>query len=250
MAVEKIMGAGGDTPVETIQEVELSVEEIPIEPNVLQFEDGSALVGETEEELSVQPQDLPYDANLADYIDEAELAVISSDLVGNIDDDLSSRKEWEEGYTKGLDLLGVKYNEQTRPFKGASGVTHPLLSESATTFQASAYKELLPSDGPVRTQVLGIRTPATEQQADRVKEYMNYLLMEKMEDYTTDMDQMLYYLPLSGSTFKKIYFDEFLQRPVSKFVPAEDLVVPYYASDLKDAGRITHVIKMSENRTI
>jgi hypothetical protein len=132
-------------------------------------------------------------------------------------------------------------------FKGASGVTHPLLSESATTFQASAYKELLPSDGPVRTQVLGIRTPNTEQQADRVKEYMNYLLMEKMEDYTTDMDQMLYYLPLSGSTFKKIYFDEFLQRPVSKFVPAEDLVVPYYASDLKDAGRITHVIKMSEN---
>ena len=152
-----------------------------------------------------------------------------------------------EGYTKGLDLLGVKYTEQTRPFKGASGVTHPLLSESATTFQASAYKELLPSDGPVRTQVVGVRTPETEQQADRVKEYLNYLIMEKMEDYTTDMDQMLYYLPLSGSTFKKVYYDGFLQRPISKFIPAEDLVVPYYASDLKDAGRITHVLKMSEN---
>ena len=217
------------------------------------------------EEIKEQPEGLPpeiqiegqetieedvvddFNANLAEDMDERTLKRLGLELIGEYKKDKESRKEWEEGYTKGLDLLGVKYNEQTRPFKGASGVTHPLLSESATTFQASAYKELLPSDGPVRTQVLGIRTPNTEQQADRVKEYMNYLLMEKMEDYTTDMDQMLYYLPLSGSTFKKIYYDEFLQRPVSKFVPAEDLVVPYYASDLKDAGRITHVIKMSEN---
>ena len=217
------------------------------------------------EEIKEQPEGLPpeiqiegqetveedvvddFNSNLAEDMDERTLKRLGLELIGEYKKDKESRKEWEEGYTKGLDLLGVKYNEQTRPFKGASGVTHPLLSESATTFQASAYKELLPSDGPVRTQVLGVRTPNTEQQADRVKEYMNYLLMEKMEDYTTDMDQMLYYLPLSGSTFKKIYYDEFLQRPVSKFVPAEDLVVPYYASDLKDAGRITHVIKMSEN---
>ena len=217
------------------------------------------------EEIKEQPEGLPpeiqiegqetieedvvddFNANLAEDMDERTLKRLGLELIGEYKKDKESRKEWEEGYTKGLDLLGVKYNEQTRPFKGASGVTHPLLSESATTFQASAYKELLPSDGPVRTHVLGLRTPNTEQQADRVKEYMNYLLMEKMEDYTTDMDQMLYYLPLSGSTFKKIYYDEFLQRPVSKFVPAEDLVVPYYASDLKDAGRITHVIKMSEN---
>jgi hypothetical protein len=234
MAVEK-----GIT--ENIEE-ETKVEEIKEQPEGLPPEI------EVEGEETVEEDVIDdFNANLAEDMDERTLKRLGLELIGEYKKDKESRKEWEEGYTKGLDLLGVKYNEQTRPFKGASGVTHPLLSESATTFQASAYKELLPSDGPVRTQVLGISTPNTEQQADRVKEYMNYLLMEKMEDYTTDMDQMLYYLPLSGSTFKKIYYDEFLQRPVSKFVPAEDLVVPYYASDLKDAGRITHVIKMSEN---
>ena len=234
MAVEK-----GIT--ENIEE-ETKVEEIQEQPEGLPPD----IQIEGQETIEEDPVD-DFNANLAEDMDERTLKRLGMELITEYKKDKESRKEWEEGYTKGLDLLGVKYNEQTRPFKGASGVTHPLLSESATTFQASAYKELLPSDGPVRTQVLGIRTPNTEQQADRVKEYMNYLLMEKMEDYTTDMDQMLYYLPLSGSTFKKIYFDEFLQRPVSKFVPAEDLVVPYYASDLKDAGRITHVIKMSEN---
>jgi hypothetical protein len=147
-------------------------------------------------------------------------------------------------------FIRTKYQEVTKPFKGASGVTHPLLAESVTQFQAQAYKELVPSDGPVRTQVIGLQTPATEQQADRVKDYMNYLLMEEMEDYTTDMDQMLFYLPLSGSTFKKVYYDALLDRPVSKFIPAEDLVVPYYASDLKDCERITHVIKMTQNEVI
>ena len=230
--------------VEKNNEVSEKVEEIvdEVSPGVEEVD----VSVEGEEQVEEQVND-DFNANLAEDMDERTLKRLGMELITEYRKDKESRKEWEEGYTKGLDLLGVKYNEQTRPFKGASGVTHPLLSESATTFQASAYKELIPSDGPVRTQVLGIRTPATEQQADRVKEYMNYLLMEKMEDYTTDMDQMLYYLPLSGSTFKKIYFDEFLQRPVSKFVPAEDLVVPYYASDLKDAGRITHVIKMSEN---
>ena len=234
MAVEK-----GVT--ENIEE-ETKVEEIQEQPEGLPL--GVEVEGEETVEETVSDD---FNANLAEDMDERTLKRLGMELITEYKKDKESRKEWEEGYTKGLDLLGVKYNEQTRPFKGASGVTHPLLSESATTFQASAYKELLPSDGPVRTQVLGIRTPNTEQQADRVKEYMNYLLMEKMEDYTTDMDQMLYYLPLSGSTFKKVYYDEFLQRPVSKFVPAEDLVVPYYASDLKDAGRITHVIKMGEN---
>ena len=230
--------------VEKNNEISEKVEEIvdEVSPGVEEVD----VSVEGEEQVEEQVND-DFNANLAMNMDERTLKRLGMELISEYRKDKESRKEWEEGYTKGLDLLGVKYNEQTRPFRGASGVTHPLLSESATTFQASAYKELIPSDGPVRTQVLGIRTPATEQQADRVKEYMNYLLMEKMEDYTTDMDQMLYYLPLSGSTFKKIYFDEFLQRPVSKFVPAEDLVVPYYASDLKDAGRITHVIKMSEN---
>ena len=188
-----------------------------------------------------------FSANLADDMDERILKSLGSELLSEYKKDRTSRKDWEDAYIKGLDLLGTNYTEQSKPFKGASGVTHPLLAESVTQFQASAYKELLPSDGPVRTSVVGLRTPATEQQAQRVKEYMNYLLMERMEDYTTDMDQMLFYLPLSGSTFKKVYYDEFLQRPCSKFIPAEDLVVPYYASDLKDAGRITHVIKMTEN---
>ena len=230
--------------VEKNNEVSEKVEEIVDEVSPGVEEVDVSIEGEEQVE---EPTSDDFNANLAENMDERTLKRLGMELIQEYRKDKESRKDWEEGYTKGLDLLGVKYNEQTRPFKGASGVTHPLLSESATTFQASAYKELLPSDGPVRTQVVGLRTPATEQQADRVKEYMNYLIMEKMEDYTTDMDQMLYYLPLSGSTLKKVYFDEFLQRPVSKFIPAEDLVVPYYASDLKDAGRITHVIKMTEN---
>ena len=199
-----------------------------------------------EEVVEERPQD-DFNANLAEGMDERTLREMGMELIDEYKKDKTSRKEWEDAYIKGLDLLGTKYQEVTKPFKGASGVTHPLLAESVTQFQAQAYKELVPSDGPVRTQVIGAVTPATEQQAERVKDYMNYLLMEEMEDYTTDMDQMLFYLPLSGSTFKKIYFDALLDRPVSKFIPAEDLVVPYYASDLKDCERITHVIKMTSN---
>jgi len=204
---------------------------------------------EGEETVEERPQD-DFNANLAESMDERTLKQMASELIDEYKKDKLSRKEWEDAYIKGLDLLGTKYQEVTKPFKGASGVTHPLLAESVTQFQAQAYKELVPSDGPVRTQVIGLQTPATEQQADRVKDYMNYLLMEEMEDYTTDMDQMLFYLPLSGSTFKKVYYDALLDRPVSKFVPAEDLVVPYFASDLKDCERITHVIKMTQNEVI
>jgi hypothetical protein len=204
---------------------------------------------EGEETVEERPQD-DFNANLAESMDERTLKQMASELIDEYKKDKLSRKEWEDAYIKGLDLLGTKYQEVTKPFKGASGVTHPLLAESVTQFQAQAYKELVPSDGPVRTQVIGLQTPATEQQADRVKDYMNYLLMEEMEDYTTDMDQMLFYLPLSGSTFKKVYYDALQDRPVSKFVPAEDLVVPYFASDLKDCERITHVIKMTQNEVI
>jgi hypothetical protein len=234
MAVEK-----QEPQTEDILEEE--VEESP--------EGTSELAVEVEGEEPVQeerPQD-NFNANLAESMDERTLKSMASDLIDEYKKDKLSRKEWEDAYIKGLDLLGTKYQEVTKPFKGASGVTHPLLAESVTQFQAQAYKELVPSDGPVRTQVIGLQTPATEQQADRVKDYMNYLLMEEMEDYTTDMDQMLFYLPLSGSTFKKVYYDALLDRPVSKFIPAEDLVVPYYASDLKDCERITHVIKMTQN---
>ena len=230
---------------------ETFTEEDKIEETVVEQPDGlpPEVIVEGEEEVEERPQD-DFNANLAEAMDERTLKDMARELADEYKKDKLSRKEWEEAYIKGLDLLGTRYQEVTKPFKGASGVTHPLLAESVTQFQAQAYKELVPSDGPVRTQVIGLQTPQTEQQAERVKDYMNYLLMEEMEDYTTDMDQMLFYLPLSGSTFKKIYYDVLLDRPVSKFVPAEDLVVPYFASDLKDSERITHVIKMTQNEVV
>ena len=227
---------------EIIEEEARLTEEIQEQPEGLPVD----VSVEGEEEVEARPED-DFNANLAENMDERTLQSMASDLVAEYKKDKTSRKEWEDAYIKGLELLGTKYQEVTKPFKGASGVTHPLLAESVTQFQAQAYKELIPSDGPVRTKVVGVQTPQIEAQADRVKEYMNFLLMEEMEEYTTDMDQMLFYLPLSGSTFKKIYYDEILGRPCAKFIPAEDLIVPYYASDLKDCERITHVIKMTEN---
>jgi len=229
----------------------LTEEDTLEEERVTPAEDDNPIVTVEGEETveETNPKD-NFNANLAEFMDERTLSSMARELVQEYKKDKLSRKEWEDAYIKGLDLLGTKYQEVTKPFKGASGVTHPLLAESVTQFQAQAYKELVPSDGPVRTQVIGLQTPQTEAQAERVKDYMNYLLMEEMEDYTTDMDQMLFYLPLSGSTFKKIYYDAMQDRPVSKFVPAEDLVVPYFASDLKDCERITHVIKMTQNEVI
>ena len=199
------------------------------------------------QDFSQEQQAIEFYGNLAEQIDERVLGRMANDLLGDYRKDKESRSDWEQSYIKGLDLLGFKYSEESRPFVGASSVTHPLLAEAVTQFQAQAFKELLPANGPVKTQVVGERTPAREQQAQRVKEYMNYMLMDKMEEYTTEFDQMLFYLPLAGSTFKKVYFDEMMQRAISKFVPAEDLVVPYYATDLKDCDRVTHILKMSEN---
>ena len=192
-------------------------------------------------------EQIPHNANLADFLEDGYLGEISSDLRASYEDDMESRSEWEETYTQGLDQLGVKYDERTQPFQGASGVTHPLIAESVTQFQAQAYKELLPSGGPVKTQVLGLQDAAREEQAKRVKDFMNYQIMEVMEEFDPDMDQLLFYLPLSGSTFKKVYFDEAKQRAVSKFIPAQDLVVPYAASDLATASRVTHVLRMDGN---
>jgi hypothetical protein len=155
--------------------------------------------------------------NLADELDDTILASLASQLVTDYRKDKESRSDWEKSYTSGLDLLGFKYNDEGQPFRGASSVTHPLLAESVTQFQAQAYKELLPADGPVKSQILGDRTPDRESQAQRVQEFMNYMVMEKMEEYTPEFDQMLFYLPLAGSTFKKVYYDEIMQRAVSKF---------------------------------
>ena len=214
---------------------EIAPEEVVIE------EEGSETTDQGSEE------EFNFAENIAERLEDRVLKRLASDLIADVENDRESRAGWQETIDKGLDLLGVKYNVMNRPFKGASGVTHPMLAEACTQFQAQAYKELLPSDGPVRTQIIGNPTPEKEAQQQRVKEYMNYLLMEKMEEYTTDVDQMLFYLPLTGSTFKKVFYDELLDRPASLFIPARDLIVPYYATDLKSCERITQVTKMSDN---
>jgi len=209
-----------------------------------QMEDGGV-------EISFDPtQELQSDnhsSNLAEVIDEQELGQIGADLVDNYLEYRSSRQDWETTYTNGLDLLGFKYERRTEPFRGASGVTHPVLAESVTQFQSQAYKELLPADGPVRTQIIGAITPERLDQASRVKDFMNYEIMDVMKEYEPEFDQMLFYLPLSGSTFKKVYYDELLGRAVSKFIPAEDLIVPYSATSLEDAEAVIHTIKISAN---
>ena len=231
-----------DVPVEAVVE---NINEEPKEIEVTETADGGA-------EVSFDPNavDLVSDShlqNLAELLDDSILDPLGSQLVTDYKDYRASRKDWEDCYRNGLDLLGFKYERRTEPFKGASGVTHPVLSEAVTQFQAQAYKELLPSDGPVRTQILGAQTPAKQDQANRIKDFMNYQIMDQMKEYEPEFDQMLFYLPLSGSTFKKVYYDDLLGRAVSKFIPADDLVVPYSATSLDDAEAVVHVIKMSEN---
>ena len=217
---------------------------------VLQGPQGNAIVQALSQAMATQegqqPQ-IPHDANLAELIDEGYRGEVSSELKALYEEDIESRSEWEDSYTSGLDQLGIKQEERSQPFEGASGVTHPLIAESVTQFQAQAYKELLPAGGPVQTQVMGLQDASKEEQAARVKDFMNYQITEVMEEFDADMDQLLFYLPLSGSTFKKVYFDNTKQRAVSKFVPAQDLVVPYSATDLETASRVTHVLRMDAN---
>ena len=188
--------------------------------------------------------------NLAEDMSDEVLQRMSNRLLDDYKKDRVSRKDWETSYTNNLDLLGLNQREMTRPFRGSASVTHPLLSEAVTQFQAQAYKELLPSQGPVRTRVLGKEDNEKVNQAQRVQDFMNYMITEEMEEYTPEFDQLLFYLALAGSAFKKVYYDEVMQRAVSKFIPAEDLVVPYYATDLMECERITHVIKMGENEIL
>lgn len=200
------------------------------------------------EGMEVETEVYDHNANLADVLDDSILGEMSSELRGLYEEDSDTREEWEEGYVKGLDLLGIKYEERTQPFAGASGVTHPLIAESVTQFQAQCYKELLPAGGPVKTQILGMKDQAREEQATRVKDFMNYQITEVMEEFDTDTDQMLFYLPLSGSTFKKVYYDPLKQRAVAMFIPAEDMVIPYSATDIATSSRVTHVLRMDENQ--
>ena len=185
--------------------------------------------------------------NLAEEMPERELGRISGELLGEYDANKAGRQDWEDAYANGLELLGFNYEERTQPFRGASGVTHPLLAEAATQFQAQAFNELLPASGPVRTTIMGGETRDKQQQSQRVRQFMNYYITNVMEEYTPELDQMLFYLPLAGSTFKKVYYDETLSRAVSKFIPAEQLVVPYETSDLETCPNITQSIRMSLN---
>jgi len=214
-------------------------------PEIVETEDGGV-------EVSFDPSateipEMGHFANLAEALDDDILDPIGAKLTSDYLDYRQSRKDWEDTYKNGLDLLGFKYERRTEPFKGASGVNHPVLAEAVTQFQAQAYKELLPAEGPVRTQILGKVDIPKEEQAKRVKDFMNYQIMEQMKEYEPEFDQMLFYLPLSGSTFKKVYYDELLDRAVSKFIPADDLIVPYSATSLDDAEAVVHEIKMSSN---
>ena len=232
---------------EELQEIEVQepVEEKgPVE--VTPEEDGGATIDFEPGAINIPGTESHFD-NLADILPDDVLEPIGNEMVQNYMDYKSSRKEWEQSYTTGLDLLGFKYENRTEPFQGASGATHPVLAEAVTQFQAQAYKELLPADGPVRTQVVGVKNPVTEQQATRVKDFMNYLIMDQMKEYESEFDSMLFHLPLAGSTFKKIYYDVTMGRAVSKFVPADELIVPYTAASLDDAEAVIHTLKISEN---
>ena len=250
MAVEKDISSIPKSDNILEPEVELEIETSNFQEggavNVEMTDDGGA-------EIDFDPSQKPmeggqlHEANLAEFMEDDALNNLASELQESYDEYKSSRSDWEDGYIKGLDLLGFKYENRSEPFQGASGATHPVLAEAVTQFQALAYKELLPADGPVRTQIVGKVDAMREQQSQRVKEFMNYQLMINMKEYEPEFDQMLFNLPLAGSTFKKVYFDSVLGRSVSKFVPAEDLVVPYSATSLEDAEAIIHVIKMSGN---
>lgn len=230
-----------------ISEQETIEEQVsPDDIDITQEEDGSATINFDPAAVN-QPGGEGHGDNLAELLPESVLGKLGSELAENYMTYKSARKDWEDSYTKGLDLLGFKYENPTQPFQGASGATHPVLAEAVTQFQAQAYKELLPATGPVHTQVIGLINRQKEDQSQRVKEFMNYQLMDVMKEYEPEFDQMLFYLPLSGSAFKKVYYDELLGRAVSKFVPADDLLVPYTATSLEDAEAIIHVIKMSEN---
>ncbi len=233
-----VEGFDVETPEPTFDESLLDSMEISINDEEISFD----------EPMEEEQEQIPFDANLVDYLDDSVLGSLSSQLLNAVDNDKESRKEWEKTYTDGLKYLGMRFDEQrSQPFEGSSGVIHPILAEAVTQFQAQAYKELLPAQGPIKTQIIGQRDMNTEMQAERVCEFMNYYIMNEMPEYDPDLDQLLFYLPLSGSAFKKVYYDAAKNRPVSKFIPAEDLLVPYEATNLLDAERVTHIVSMSSN---
>jgi len=251
MAIEKALGTENNPDIRVQGS---SVEVMPEETRQDQIANAAQILVNEEEillddEMLEEPApQIDFNANLVDFVDESILQKISSDLLSSIKSDKQSRSEWEKTYTDGLQYLGMKFDEsRSQPFEGSSGVIHPILAEAVTQFQAQAYKEMLPAKGPVKTEIIGARTIETENQAERVQEFMNYYIMNVMSEYDPELDMLLFYLPLAGSAFKKVYFDSVTNKAVSKFIPPEDLIVPYEASDMSSAERITHAISMSLN---
>jgi hypothetical protein len=230
MAIEKREQIASETPdvVVTGSSVEVFPEasradQIRDAAEILVAEEG-ILIGDEQLEEEIPPMD--FGANLAELIDDSVLNKLAGDILESINQDKQSRSDWEKTYTDGLKYLGMKFDEgRSQPFEGSSGVIHPILAEAVTQFQAQAYKEMLPAKGPVKTQIIGARTVETETQADRVQEFMNFYIMNVMKDYDPELDMLLFYLPLAGSAFKKVYFDNVLNRAVSKFIAPEDLIV-------------------------
>ena len=250
MAIDKALGTE-DNP--DIKQMGSAVEVMPDTTREDQIRQAAEILVDQEQVLidaEITP-DIPqigFNINLAEVLGDDVLASIASDLLSSIKGDKQSRSEWEKTYTDGLKYLGMKFDDaRSQPFEVSSGVIHPILAEAVTQFQAQAYKEMLPAKGPVKTEIVGARTVEIENQAERVQEFMNYYIMNVMEEYDPELDQMLFYLPLAGSAFKKVYFDVVLNRAISKFIPPEDLIVPYEAADISSAERITHVINMSSN---
>jgi hypothetical protein len=250
MAIEKQLGTEQDPNVRSMGSA------VEIQPDTTredQIREAAEILVSGQEvliddEIQQEAPQVNFNMNLAEVLPEDILQSISNDLLSSIKGDKQSRSEWEKTYTDGLKYLGMKFDDQrSQPFEGSSGVIHPILAEAVTQFQAQAYKEMLPAKGPVKTEIIGARTVETEDQAERVQEFMNYYIMNVMEEYDPELDQMLFYLPLAGSAFKKVYFDFVLNRAMSKFIPPEDLIVPYEAADISSAERITHAINMSSN---
>jgi hypothetical protein len=252
MAIEKMLGTEGDPDIIPLSR-EMSVTPEPSREDMIR-DAAQILVAEEDilidDEIDAVPEtiQIPFDSNLVDFLDKSDLGKLASDVLESIHSDKESRSEWEKTYVDGLKYLGMKFDEtRSQPFQGSSGVIHPILAESVTQFQAQAYKELLPAQGPVKTEIVGARTPEIEMQSQRVANFMNFYIMNVMQEYDPELDMLLFYLPIAGSAFKKVYYDQSMSRAVSKFIAPEDLIVPYEASDILSAERVTHVIRMSKN---
>ena len=249
MAIEKPMTPSNVVTISTDDNPELEVEVIDPDAVTVTDDDGSVAIV-LDDEMQEEIMGPEHSSNLAEYLDEGELESMASDLIGSFESDRKSRKDWASSYVKGLDLLGLKIEERDQPWPGACGVFHPVLTESVVRFQAQAITEIFPASGPVRTQVVGSITEEKAKQAVRVEDEMNYLTTEVMTEYRDEFEQLLFKLPLAGSAFKKVYYDPMLERPVAMFVPAEDFVISYGASDLPTCERYTHVMKKTPNEVL